>query len=107
LYLWKGRTEKWKKNESPALFASASIPRPAAQRAGKVSLNFSGKSDLQQVTSAAIARLIYENRPYASMGAFVTTVNEAARNSRLGDIADELRAIAANEQVVLRDLAPR
>ena len=71
----------------------------------KVSLNFSGKTELGTVIpSPILARLIYENRPYASYAAFKKKVGDAALQSTLGDVAALLDAIANDQRIVLRDV---
>jgi hypothetical protein len=113
LYLWKGREIKWKKNTAPLIASSSVIPTPEIQKAGKVSLSFSGKTDLKRVieqlpvsgSAATLARLIVENRPYGSEADFKARVTEAAKDTQLSNVAGDLNVICGSDKVVLKDVA--
>lgn len=107
LKLWKGSTasEKWQKNTTPSLTADATIPKPDFHEEDLISLNFSSKTDLDKVTkNRRVSELIAENRPYSSYDDFVQKVNDAAKNTNVGDIKSKLEGIAKREKVVLQDV---
>lgn len=103
-------TPKWKKNTTPSLSSEVTIPLPDFHESEKVSLNFSGKTELRTVLRTVIAsptllaRLIYENRPYASYAAFKKKIGDAALQSSLGDVSALLDTIANDQRIVLHDV---
>ncbi len=74
LYLWKGKdaSPKWLKEASPLLQVTAPIPAPNLTGTRKLSLNFSSGTEMNRHfgVSSAIATLIKQGRPYASLDAF-------------------------------------
>ena len=109
---WKGQhagsqpSDKWEKNKVASLSAEATVPRPEFHEEDLISLNFSSKTDLDKVTnSRRLSELIAENRPYTSYQGFIKTVNDAAKNTKLGDIEPQLKAITQDKNIVLKDLA--
>ena len=78
LYFWKGKnaSPKWLKDTTQRLQSTAPIPAPNLTGTRKLSLNFSSGTEMNRHfgVSSAIATLIKQGRPYASLDAFDTSM---------------------------------
>lgn len=107
LHVWKGKKDKWKKIDTPVLASQATIPRPEFHEEGKISLNFSGKTDMAKIISPySLVKLIAENRPYKTNEEFVDKVSAAAREAGLDVKPSQLTRITNLKKVVLEDVLP-
>ncbi|MFI5076671.1 MAG: hypothetical protein ACHQRO_04975, partial [Vicinamibacteria bacterium] len=100
LYVWRGKTDRWVKNDAASLSTNMLVPAPELHLEQKISLNRSSGSDLAQVMDRKLANVIKENRPYGSPADFKAKVIPIAEARNAGD-ANAVSAILANPRVVL------
>ncbi len=109
LYFWKGKKANppWVKDEKPAVSASATVPKPDFHEHGKVSLNYSSKTDLLTVIKdSALAEIIKTNRPYADEAEFRIRVEGAAEVRGISQYKNKINGVLSNKRVVLHDVVP-
>jgi hypothetical protein len=97
LYFWKGKNEKWLKNEAPSFTVSAGIPRPQlGEGPRKLTLNFTSKTEMQSDfgISLATATLVQQGRPYASTADFIRRMKE------MGATMGQIQAILDRDAVL-------